>query len=140
MFSKVTVLVYIPTSNVWEFQLFLILANTICWSFFPPSIYFFIKEKFRTTKMHLLSSAGFHIHLCCRNQDTEQFYHPKKPPNVLLWSIPILPGGPVVKTRTSKAGIVGSIPGCGARIPYGLQPKNQSKGQKQRCSKLIKEF
>ena len=83
---------------------------------FPSS--FFIKEKFRTTKMHLLSSAGFHIHLCCRNQDTEQFHHPKKPPHVLLWSIPILPGGPVVKTRASKAGIVGSIPSWGTEIPH----------------------
>ena len=44
------------------------------------------------------------------------------------------------KTSPSKAGIVGSIPGCGARIPDSLQPKNQSKEQKQHCGKLIEEF
>ena len=95
-----------------------ILANTrFVGLFFSPSTYFFIKEKLITTKIHLLSSAGFHVHLCCRNQDTEQFHHPKKPLHVLLWSTLISPDGLVVKTRTSKAETVGSIPGWVTEIP-----------------------
>ena len=36
-----------------------------------------------------------------------------------------LPGGPVVKTSPPNAGVVGSIPGLGAKIPLVSHPKNQ---------------
>ena len=35
-----------------------------------------------------------------------------------------LPGDPAVKTSSSNAGGVGSIPGQGTNIPHALQPKN----------------
>ena len=34
------------------------------------------------------------------------------------------PSGPVVKTSSSNAGVAGSIPGWGAKIPYASGPKN----------------
>ena len=40
-----TVLVYIPTSNVWEFQLFLILANTRFVGLFFPLLFIFLLRK-----------------------------------------------------------------------------------------------
>ena len=36
------------------------------------------------------------------------------------------PGGPVVKTLPSNAGIAGLTPGQGARIPHASLPKSQS--------------
>ena len=42
-----------------------------------------------------------------------------------------LPGGPVVKSLPSSAEDAGSIPGWGAKIPHGLQPKNQNIKQMQ---------
>ena len=49
------------------------------------------------------------------------------------------PGGPVVKTSPSNAG-VGSIPGQGAKIPYASGPKNQNTNQKQYCNKFNKDL
>ena len=42
-----------------------------------------------------------------------------------------LPGGPVVKSLPSSVEDAGSIPGWGAKIPHGLQPKNQNIKQMQ---------
>ena len=50
------------------------------------------------------------------------------------------PGGPVVKTSSSSAGGVGSIPGRGAKIPHALRPENQNIKQKQYCNKFNKDF
>ena len=41
----------------------------------------------------------------------------------------------MVKTSPSNAGGAGLIPGQGAKIPHGLQPKNQNVKQKQYCNK-----
>ena len=41
------------------------------------------------------------------------------------------PGGPVVKTRTSKAGIVGSIPGWGTEILQAVQHNQKKKKKKE---------
>ena len=46
----------------------------------------------------------------------------------------------MVKISPSNAGGEGSIPGWGAKIPYALQPKNQSIQQKQCCNKFSKDF
>ena len=51
-----------------------------------------------------------------------------------------LPGGPVVKTSPSNAEGAGSIPGQGAKIPDGSQPKHQNIKQKQYCNKFNKDF
>ena len=50
------------------------------------------------------------------------------------------PGGPMVKTSSSKAGGEGSIPGRGAKIPHALWPKKQNIKQKQYCNKFNKDF
>ena len=50
------------------------------------------------------------------------------------------PGGPVVKTSPSNAGVAGSIPGWGAKIPHASGPKNQNIKQKQYCNKFNKGF
>ena len=50
-------------------------------------------------------------------------------------------GGPAVKTSPSNAGVAGSIPGQGAKIPHALRPKNQNiKKKKQYCNKFNKDF
>jgi len=49
------------------------------------------------------------------------------------------PGGPVVETLSSNAGIMGSNPGYRAKIPHALQPKLQNI-LKQYCNKLNKGF
>ena len=36
------------------------------------------------------------------------------------------PGGPVVGTLPSNAGVVGSIPGWGAKLPRASRPKNKT--------------
>ena len=36
------------------------------------------------------------------------------------------PGGPVVKTLSSNAGGMGSIPGWGAKIPHASRPKSKT--------------
>ena len=46
------------------------------------------------------------------------------------------PGGPVVKTSPSNAGVAGSIPGQGAKMPQ----KNQNIKQKQYCNKFSRDF
>ena len=51
------------------------------------------------------------------------------------------PGGPVVENSPSNAGVVGSIPGQGIKIPYALGsnlPLNIK--QKQYCTKFNKGF
>ena len=50
------------------------------------------------------------------------------------------PGGPWVKTSSSKAVSVGSVPGGGAKIPHALQPKNQNIKQKQYRTQFNKYF
>ena len=50
------------------------------------------------------------------------------------------PGGPGVKTLSSGAEGMGSIPGQGAKISHSSQPKNQSIKQKQCCNKLNKDL
>ena len=50
------------------------------------------------------------------------------------------PGGPVVETLPSNAGVVGSVPGQGAKIPHASQPKSQNIQQKQYCKKFNKDF
>ena len=50
------------------------------------------------------------------------------------------PGSPVVETSPSNAGVVGSIPGRGAKIPHASGPKNQNIKQKQYCNKFNKDF
>ena len=40
------------------------------------------------------------------------------------------PGGPVVKTSSSNAGDVSSIPIQAAKVPHDLWPKNQGMKQK----------
>ena len=46
----------------------------------------------------------------------------------------------MVKTLSSNAGSVDSIPGCGDKIPNTLRPKNQNIKQKQYCNKFNKVF
>ena len=46
----------------------------------------------------------------------------------------------MVKTLTSSAGGVGSIPGWGAEIPHASQPKNQNMKQKQYCNTFNKDL
>ena len=46
------------------------------------------------------------------------------------------PGGPVVKTWSSKARGVGSIPDCRANIPHDSRPKNRNIKQKRYCNKF----
>ena len=48
------------------------------------------------------------------------------------------PGGPVVKTSPPNAGVLGSVPGWGAKIPDALWPKNQNIKQKEYCKKFTK--
>ena len=50
------------------------------------------------------------------------------------------PGGPVVKTSPSNAGVAGSISGQGAKIPHASRPKNQNVKQKQYCNKFDKDL
>ena len=50
------------------------------------------------------------------------------------------PGGPVVKTSPSNAGVAGSISGQGAKIPHAPRPKNQNVKQKQYCNKFDKDL
>ena len=50
------------------------------------------------------------------------------------------PAGSVVKTLSSNAGSVGSIPGHGDKIPNTSRPKNQNTKQKQYCNKFNKVF
>ena len=46
----------------------------------------------------------------------------------------------MVKTSPSNAEGACSIPGCGAKIPHALQPKNRNIKQKQYCNKFSKDF
>ena len=46
----------------------------------------------------------------------------------------------MVKTLPSNAGVVGLIPGRGAKIPHALGPKTQHIKQKQYCNKFNKDF
>ena len=57
-----------------------------------------------------------------------------------LWTFWDVPGGPVVKTSPSKAGVVGSVPGWGAKIPHASWPENQNIKQKQYRDKFNKDF
>ena len=62
-----------------------------------------------------------------------------------LWDLEVLvlrdfPGSPVVKTSPSTAGVVGSIPGWGAKVPHALGSKKQNIKQKQYCNKFNKDF
>jgi len=59
-----------------------------------------------------------------------------------LWKTWVLglPGAPVVRTSSSKAGDMGSIPGEGAKIPHASWPKNWNIKQKQYCRKFNKDF
>ena len=41
----------------------------------------------------------------------------------------------VVKTLPSNAGVAGSIPGQGPKIPHVSEPKNQNIKQKRYCNK-----
>ena len=50
------------------------------------------------------------------------------------------PGGPVVKTSPSNAGVGSLIPGQGDKIPHASGPKNQNIKQKQYCNKFNKDF
>ena len=50
------------------------------------------------------------------------------------------PGGPVVKTSPSNAGVVGLIPGWGTKIPHASGSKSQNIKQKQNCDKFSKDF
>ena len=50
------------------------------------------------------------------------------------------PGSPVVKTSTSDAGGLSSIPGRGAEIPHASWPKKQNIKQRQYCNKFNKDF
>ena len=51
------------------------------------------------------------------------------------------PGGPVVKTSLSNAGVAGSIPGWGPKIPHvlGLKKTHNIK-QKQYCNRFNEDF
>ena len=46
----------------------------------------------------------------------------------------------MVKTSSSNAGGVGSIPGQGAKIPHASWSKSQNIKQKQHCDKFNKDF
>ena len=46
----------------------------------------------------------------------------------------------MVETSPSNAGVVGSIPGRGAKIPHASWPKNQNIKQKQYCNRFNKDF
>ena len=43
------------------------------------------------------------------------------------------PGGPIVKTWPSNAGVVSLIPGSGAKISHASLPENQNIKEKQYC-------
>ena len=51
-----------------------------------------------------------------------------------------IPGSPVVKTSPSNAGVAGSVPGQGAKIPHALWTKKQNVKQKRYCNKFNKDF
>ena len=51
-----------------------------------------------------------------------------------------LPGGPVVKTSTSRAGVVGLILGQGTRISHASGQKYQNTKQKQYCNKFSEDL
>ena len=50
------------------------------------------------------------------------------------------PGGPVVKTSLSSRGVVGLIPGWGAKIAHASWPKKQKTRNKQYFNKLNKDL
>ena len=50
------------------------------------------------------------------------------------------PGGAVVRTSPSNAGVAGSIPGWGAKMEHASWPKQQSIRQKQHCNKFNIDF
>ena len=50
------------------------------------------------------------------------------------------PGDPVVKTSTSSAGGIGSIPGKEAKIPHASRPTNWNVKQMQSCTRFNKDF
>ena len=50
------------------------------------------------------------------------------------------PSSSVVKILPSNAGAVGSIPGCGAKIPHASWPQNQNINQKPYGNKFNKGF
>ena len=50
------------------------------------------------------------------------------------------PGGPMVKTSSSKTGGADLIPGQGGKIPNASQLKNQNIKQRQYCNKFNKDF
>ena len=50
------------------------------------------------------------------------------------------PGGPVVTTLPSNAGVADLIPGQGSKIPCASQPKNQNITQKQYCDKFNEDL
>ena len=53
------------------------------------------------------------------------------------------PGGPVDKASPSNTGVVGSIPGSGAKILHASwlkKKKKKKKKQKQYCNKLHTDF
>ena len=56
--------------------------------------------------------------------------------NTIFWDFP---GGLVVKISPFKAGVVGLIPGWGAKIPFALWPKHQNIKQKQCCNGFNKD-
>ena len=67
--------------------------------------------------------------------------------SIIFWGMSLkrgltqdFPGSPVVKTSPSNAGVVGFIPGRGAKIPHASWPKNQNIKQKQYCNKFKKDF
>ena len=49
-----------------------------------------------------------------------------------------VPGGPVIKTLSSDAGSVGSIPGRGAKIPHASWPKNKTRNRNNLVTNSIK--
>ena len=50
------------------------------------------------------------------------------------------PGGPVVKTQSSRAGGLGLIPGWGAKIPHAQWPKNQNINNRSNIVKNLRIF
>ena len=50
------------------------------------------------------------------------------------------PGGPGLKNSPLSAGLAGSIPGRGAKIPHTLWPKSRDRKQKQYDNKFNKDF
>ena len=47
------------------------------------------------------------------------------------------PGGPVVRTLPSNAGVAGLIPGWGTKIPHALWPKRKRKKPKHKTEKVL---